>query len=302
MEKSVGNMEKKRNDEEMQYLNLISEIMETQNYEKSRNGNTFSKFGHMMRFSLKDGSIPLLTTKKVQWRVCFEELFWFIKGKTDNQLLNEKNVNIWNENSTVEFLRERGLSYEEGDLGPIYGHQWRHYNAKYVNCNTCYDNQGIDQLAEIIENLKDPEKRNSRRLVLSAWNPCQLSEMALPPCHMICQFNVREEKYLSCALFQRSGDVGLGIPFNIASYSLFTHILAKHTGLIADEFVHFIGNAHIYEEHADVLMMQIQREPFQFPRIMIKNKKENIDDYTVEDIEWIIPYVHHETIKMRMKA
>ncbi len=295
-------MEKNRNEEELQYLNLINEIIEKNNCEKNRNGNTVSKFGHLMRFSLKDGNMPLLTTKKIQWRVCFEELFWFIRGKTDNHLLNEKNVNIWNDNSTVDFLRKRGLSYEEGDLGPIYGHQWRHFNAKYIDCKTCYDDQGIDQLTEIIESLKDPEKRNSRRLILSAWNPCQISEMALPPCHMICQFNVRENKYLSCALFQRSGDVGLGIPFNIASYSLFTHILAKHTGLISDEFVHFIGNAHIYEEHIEPLMEQVQREPFEFPKILIKTKKDNIDDYIIDDIEWVVPYRHHDIIKMRMKA
>jgi len=150
--------------------------------------------------------------------------------------------------------------------------------------------------------LKNEDTRSSRRHILTAWNPCQLDEMALPPCHMICQFNVRENKYLSCALFQRSGDIGLGVPFNIASYSLFTHILANHCGLIADEFVHFLGNCHIYEEHIEPLKIQIQREPMEFPKIKIKRTCENIEDYCIDDIIWQTPYVSHDIIKMKMSA
>ena len=142
----------------------------------------------------------------------------------------------------------------------------------------------------------------SRRHILTAWNPCQIDEMALPPCHLLCQFNVRENKYLSCALYQRSGDIGLGIPFNIASYSLFTIILAKHCGLIPDEFVHFIGNAHIYENHIDSLKMQIERVPLSFPKIQIKNIYEDINDYNINDIEWISDYKHLDSIKMDMVA
>jgi thymidylate synthase len=291
------------NTEEQQYLNLVKEIIENGYDENGRNGKTRVKFGHTMRFSLRDGTIPILTTKKVAFRPCFEELFWFISGSTDNRLLQEKNVSIWNGNSTREFLDSRGL-YDRavGDLGPVYGFQWRHFNALYIDRNLDYEGDGIDQLQNIIDDLKNEDTRSSRRHILTAWNPCQLDEMALPPCHMICQFNVRENKYLSCALFQRSGDVGLGVPFNIASYSLFTHILAKHCGLIADEFVHFLGNCHIYEEHVEPLKVQLQREPMEFPKIEIKRVCENIEDYNIDDIIWKTKYVSHEIIKMKMSA
>ena len=291
------------NTEEQQYLNLVKEIIDNGYDENGRNGKTRVKFGHTMRFSLRDGTIPILTTKKVAFRPCFEELFWFISGSTDNRLLQEKNVSIWNGNSTREFLDSRGL-YDRavGDLGPVYGFQWRHFNAIYTDRNSDYSDEGVDQLQNIIDDLKNEDTRSSRRHILTAWNPCQLDEMALPPCHMICQFNVRENKYLSCALFQRSGDVGLGVPFNIASYSLFTHLLAKHCGLIADEFVHFLGNCHIYEEHIEPLKVQLQREPMEFPKIEIKRVCENIEDYNIDDIIWKTKYVSHEIIKMKMSA
>ena len=291
------------NTEEQQYLNLVKEIIDKGYDENGRNGKTRVKFGHTMRFSLRDGTIPILSTKKVAFRPCFEELFWFISGSTDNRLLQEKNVSIWNGNSTREFLDSRGL-YDRavGDLGPVYGFQWRHFNATYIDRNIDYEGDGVDQLQNIIDDLKNEDTRSSRRHILTAWNPCQLDEMALPPCHMICQFNVRENKYLSCALFQRSGDVGLGVPFNIASYSLFTHILAKHCGLVADEFVHFLGNCHIYEEHIEPLKVQIQREPMAFPKIEIKRLCKNIEDYNIDDIEWKTKYISHEAIKMRMSA
>ena len=291
------------NNEEQQYLNLVKEIIDNGYVENGRNGKTRVKFGHTMRFSLRDGTIPILTTKKVAFRPCFEELFWFMRGSTDNRLLQEKNVSIWNGNSTREFLDSRGL-YDRavGDLGPVYGFQWRHFNAIYTDRNSDYSDEGVDQLQNIIDDLKNEDTRSSRRHILTAWNPCQLDEMALPPCHMICQFNVRENKYLSCALFQRSGDVGLGVPFNIASYSLFTHLLAKHCGLIADEFVHFLGNCHIYEEHVEPLKVQLQREPMEFPKIEIKRVCENIEDYNIDDIIWKTKYISHEIIKMKMSA
>jgi thymidylate synthase len=294
---------KTSNNEEQQYLDLIKDIINNGSIEESRNGKTYTKFGNIMKFSLKNGKIPILTTKQLAWRVCFEELFWFIKGSTNNTELKEKKVNIWNDNSSREFLDSRGLyNLEENDLGPVYGHQWRHFNAEYFDCNTNYKGEGIDQLQYIIDQLKNPETRSSRRLVMSAWNPCQINQMALPPCHMICQFHVRDGKYLSCALFQRSGDVGLGIPFNIASYSLLTHILAKHCGLEADEFVHFLGNCHIYEDHVMPLKIQIERNPFHFPTIEICNRHANIDDYNISDIKWINPYLSHSSLKMKMQA
>jgi thymidylate synthase len=288
---------------EKQYLQLIKDILDKGSFEDTRNGRTKALFGYSMRFSLNNGTIPLLTTKRVAWKTCFNELMWFVNGETNNAKLVDKKVNIWNANSTREFLDSRGLfNNEVNDLGPVYGHQWRHFNADYKDCHTDYSDKGIDQLQQVIDILKDPSQRSSRRIVLSAWNPCQIDKMALPPCHVLMQFHVRENKYLSCSLYQRSGDVGLGIPFNIASYSFLTHIIAKHCDLIADEFVHFIGNAHIYENHIDTLKQQILREPMEFPSIDIVNKHENINDYCIEDIEWITQYKHHETLKMEMSA
>ena len=288
---------------ENQYLNLIKHILDNGTFENGRNGRTKSVFGYSMRYPLRDGIIPLLTTKRVAWKTCFHELIWFIRGCTDNKKLIEKNVHIWDANATREFLDSRGLTEnEENDLGPVYGHQWRHFNAPYSNCHENYDGLGIDQLQNIINMLNDPEQRTSRRLVLSAWNPCQLDEMALPPCHVLMQFYVKEDKYLSCCLYQRSGDVGLGVPFNIASYSFLTHIIAHHCGLIADEFVHFIGNAHIYEDHIDTLKLQIERVPMNFPKMKLQNKYNSINDYDINDISWIEEYKHHPTLKMKMSA
>ena len=293
-----------QNPEEQQYIHLIDEIINKGTIENTRNGHTKSIFGYSMRFSLSDGRIPILTTKKVAVKTCFEELMWFVRGKTDNALLTEKNVHIWDDNSNREFLDGRGLQHlRENDLGPVYGHQWRHFNAEYTNCDDDYSGVGIDQLQQLIDNLKDPEKRSSRRLIVSAWNPCQLDEMALPPCHIMMQFNVREGKYLSCAMYQRSCDVGLGVPFNIASYSFLTHLLAAHCGLEAEDFVYFMGNCHIYMDHLDALETQIQRIPLPFPKIKIKSICENIDDYSYsEHIEWTEKYQSYDKINMKMVA
>jgi thymidylate synthase len=288
---------------EQQYLDLVREIIDSGYTEDGRNGRTRVQFGKTMRFSLADGVIPILTTKRVALKTCFEELFWFIRGSTDNTELRNKNVMIWEANSSREFLDSRGLyDRAQDDLGPVYGFQWRHFNAPYVDCKTDYDHKGIDQLGRIIADLKNPETRTSRRHILTAWNPCQIDEMALPPCHMICQFHVRAGKYLSCALFQRSGDVGLGVPFNIASYGMLTHLLANHCGLVAEEFVHFIGNCHIYEEHLDALQIQLDREPMEFPKIRITEVLDTIEDYNMNHIEWIKPYNSHGAIKMKMSA
>lgn len=288
--------------EECQYLELIKNILENGSDEQTRNGITKVLFGCNMRFSLRNGKIPILTTKKTAWKTCLKELLWFIRGSTDNDELKVQNVHIWDKNASPEFLKTRNLDYEEGELGPIYGFQWRHFNAEYKTRYDNYNNEGIDQLMEVIECLKDEKQRTSRRLIVTAWNPCQLDKMALPPCHLLFQFHVRENKYLSCSLYQRSGDVGLGVPFNIASYSFLTHIIAKHCDLIADEFVHFIGNTHIYSDHIEPLKEQIKRIPKRFPSIKIKNKHENIENYSIDDIEWIEKYEHHEPITMEMSA
>jgi thymidylate synthase len=289
--------------DERQYCNLVWDILEKGSLEQSRNGPTWSVFGAAMHFSLANDTLPLLTTKRVAWVTCLKELLWFIKGCTDNRVLKQQGVHIWDANSTRDFLDSAGLPHlKEDDLGPVYGHQWRHFNAPYVDCETDYTGQGVDQLANVIAALKDPAQRSSRRIVMSAWNPQQLKEMALPPCHVLVQFNVTDGTKLSCALYQRSGDVGLGVPFNIASYSLLTHLLAHHCGLIAHELTYVLGNAHIYEEHVAALEMQVSREPFQFPCISITGyAKPDINDYVHTDFV-LKGYTCHDTVKMLMKA
>jgi thymidylate synthase len=307
--------------EEYQYLHLIENILENGHWEEGRNGKTKSIFGQSMRFSLKDGKIPILTTKKTAWKTCLKELLWFIRGETDNKILKAQGVHIWDANGSREFLDSRGLTmYDVDELGPIYGRQWRHFNQAYIpnkkrelssfknlsswsddNLIEGLEDKGVDQLQQIIDALKDPATRTSRRLIMTAWNPCQLDQMALPPCHILCQFNVHDGNKLSCSLYQRSCDEFLGIPFNIASYSLLTHLLAKHCGLEAYEFVHFMGNCHLYENAIDAAKLQIQREPFEFPTVSIKEIRENINDYQVSDFE-IHNYQSHEAIKVAMVA
>jgi thymidylate synthase len=303
---------KKYSHEEYQYINLLEHILENGIWEEGRNGKTKSIFGESMRFSLSNGQIPILTTKKTAWKTCLKELLWFIRGETDNTILQKQGVHIWDANGSREFLDSRGLhNYQEGELGPIYGWQWRNFNGPHVANQVAnhelkqdYNNlqtYGIDQLQNIIDALKDPEQRTSRRLVLSAWNPSQLSQMALPPCHILCQFNVHDGNKLSCAMYQRSVDTMLGQPFNIASYSFLTHLLAKHCGLEAYEFIYFMGNTHIYENHIEGAKLQILREPFEFPTLLINQVRENINDYMVDDFE-ISNYKHHTQIKMEMVA
>lgn len=301
-EKSTDATDSTSNLEEQQYLNLIRDILSEGTLEQGRNGNTKCVFGAAMHFSLDNGVIPILTTKRVAWKTCLKELLWFIRGDTNNEHLQQQGVTIWNGNASREFLDSRGLTHlRENDLGPVYGHQWRHFNAKYTSCNESYSGQGVDQLDYIIKCLKDPAQRTSRRMVMSAWNPCQLDEMALPPCHILVQFNVTSGNKLSCCMFQRSADVALGVPFNIASYSFFTHLLAKHCDLEAHEFIYYLGNAHIYESHLDAIQEQVTRAPNSFPKVMISYKRENIEDYTLDDFT-LCDYICHEAIKMKMIA
>lgn len=286
--------------EENQYLNLIEDVIEENVEFDGRNGKTLAIFGSSMHFTLENNIIPLLTTKKLAYKTCLKELLWFIKGSTNNEILINQNVHIWDGNGSRDFLNSRGLyNNMVNDLGPIYGFQWRHFNANYNDCNTDYSNKGIDQLNYIINELKNPETRNSRRLILTAWNPCQLHLMALPPCHIMCQFNITGNNKLSCSLYQRSGDIGLGVPFNIASYSFLTHLIAHHCGLECCEFIYNLGNAHIYNNHIDGLTVQKNRIPYKFPNIEILNKYDNIEDYKIEDF-LIKDYNCHEQIKLIM--
>lgn len=291
------------------YNELVMRVLDDGEWEEGRNGKTKSIFGHMMRFDLRDNRLPLLRGKRVAWKTCLKELLWFIRGSTDNRELKEENVHIWDANSTREFLDSRGLTTRaEDDLGPVYGHQWRHFNADYVDFNTSYEGKGVDQIKYVVDQLSNPATRTSRRIVLSAWNPCQIDEMALPPCHVLCQFNVSgpNNDQLSCMLYQRSGDIGLGVPFNIASYSMLTHIIAARTGLKAKEFVHIIGNAHIYDDHIEPLTEQINRvipdnTMANYPRFVVVNNCENLEDHKISDFE-MKGYEPLETIKMKMRA
>jgi len=286
--------------EENQYINLINDVLLNDEIYIGRNGNTYSIFGTIMQFSLENNKIPFLTTKKLAWKTCLKELLFFINGNTNNNILNNQGVHIWDGNSDPDYLKTRGLDYVDGELGPIYGFQWRHFNANYIDCNTDYTNSGIDQLQYIIDCLKDPIQRKSRRLILTAWNPCQLDKMALPPCHILCQFNVSGENKLSCHLYQRSGDIGLGVPFNIASYSMLTYIIAKHCDLVPYEFIYSLGNAHIYDDHVSGLKELMTRKPFEFPNFEVINKHNSIDDYNVNDFK-LTNYNYHNTINLNMR-
>jgi len=276
---------------EQPYLDLLRRVLEEGEMREGRNGNTKSVFGASMRFSLQEGTLPLLTTKKVAWKTCLRELLWFIRGSTDNRDLTEQKVNIWTAHETPD----------SSDLGPIYGHQWRHFNAEYTGSGTDYEGKGVDQLQSIIRMLQDPTQRSSRRMVMSAWNPCQIPHMALPPCHVLCQFYVSQGTRLSCAVYQRSGDIGLGVPFNIASYSFLTHMLAHHCGLVAHELVHFLGDVHAYEDHLEPLALQLQREPYTFPTVTLQYRRESIEAYTVDDVK-VEGYRFHDPIRMEMHA
>ena len=286
------------NVEERQYLDLIAEILDRGVRRGDRTGTgTISIFGARMSFSLRNDRFPLLTTKRVFWRGVAEELVWFVSGSTNGQLLADKGIHIWDGNGSREFLDGRGLGHrEEMDLGPVYGFQWRHFGAEYVDMHKDYAGEGVDQLAACVETIKkDP---NSRRIVLSAWNPADLDEMALPPCHMFCQFYVADGE-LSCQMYQRSADMGLGVPFNIASYALLTRMVAQSTGLKAGDFVHVIGDAHVYLNHIDALEEQLKRAPRPFPSLTINSEKKNIDDFEYDDFT-VDGYKPYPKIQMEM--
>ena len=283
---------------ELQYINLIKHILENGISKDDRTGvGTLSIFSYNMTFNLRE-SFPLLTTKKVYWKGVVEELLWFISGSTDSNVLKEKGVRIWEGNSSREFLDSRGLShYDQGDIGAGYGFQWRHFGAKYTNMYDSYEGQGVDQLKDVIYKIKNTP--DDRRIIMSAWNPTDLDKMALPPCHIFVQFWVdSNKKELHSQMYQRSCDVGLGVPFNIASYSLLTCIIAKLCNLTPGDFHYCMGDTHIYKNHIDAMKLQITREPYDFPKINIKDITD-IDNIKFDDIE-LIDYKYYENIKMNM--
>lgn len=269
--------------QEYQYLEAVRHILTNGIRRPNRTGiDTLSVFGMQMRWNLRT-SFPILTTKRVYWKGIVEELLWFIKGSTDSGILSSKGVKIWDANGSG-----RG-----GDLGPIYGWQWRHYGAEYTTKDDDYTGKGIDQLADIISKLKtDPY---NRRLCMTSWNPIDIDKMVLPPCHCFSQFYVTNGE-LSCMLYQRSGDMGLGVPFNISSYALLVYIMATVVGLRPGDLVHTIGDAHVYVNHIEPLKIQVEREPRPFPIVTIR-PKDDIDAFTPEDII-MEGYQPHDRIPM----
>lgn len=257
-----------------QYLDLVRHVMETGVDKSDRTGTgTRSVFGYQMRFDLNEG-FPLLTTKKLHIKSIIYELLWFLRGDTNVRWLQERGVRIWDE-----------WADENGDLGPVYGSQWRSWPAP--------DGRHIDQIANLVEQIRT--RPDSRRHIVSAWNPAEVDAMALPPCHCLFQFYVAEGK-LSCQLYQRSADIFLGVPFNIASYALLTHMMAEVTGLEAGDFVHTFGDAHIYSNHFEQVELQMSRTPKPLPKLKITNKRQSLFDFEFEDFS-IEDYDPHPHIK-----
>jgi len=289
------------NTDEQQYLLLINKILESGELRQSRNSITKSIFGEKLEFNISE-SIPFITTKKLAWKTVIKELLWFLSGSTDNQTLLDQNVNIWVGNASREYMDSIGFNNRQvNDLGPVYGHQWRHFNAEYKDNHTDYSNQGVDQIKQVLHLLKNDPM--SRRIILSAWNPCQINEMNLPPCHLLAQFYVNSSNELTCMMYQRSADVGLGLPFNIASYAVLTYILAKLSNLKPKKLIVTIGDAHIYENHIEILKEQITRQPFDFPILTINPNKKyiNVEDFTIDDFI-LENYHYHDIFKMTMIA
>ena len=283
---------------ENEYIDLLKDIVKNGEARPNRTGvDTSSVFGRSIRFPFKDG-FPLLTTKRVFWKGVIEELLWFLRGDTSSTRLSEKGVRIWEGNTSKEYLEKRGLGeYHEGDCGPVYGYQWRHWNAAYGSCDDSYEGCGIDQIAQVIESIKnDP---NSRRHIISAWNVGQLDEMVLPPCHVLCQFFVSNDGELSCQMYQRSADMFLGVPFNIASYAALTYIIARETGLVPKELIMCFGDAHIYSNHMEAVEAQLQREQRKFPTLRIRDDAGSYETLTMDDFI-IEGYNPHGTIKAPM--
>ncbi|KAB8349733.1 hypothetical protein FH972_023748 [Carpinus fangiana] len=339
--------------EEHQYLNLIRDILDSGEHRPDRTGTgTYSLFApQALRFTLSRPSasdptqlellLPLLTTKRVFTRAVIAELLWFVEGCTSSVPLAEQNVHIWDGNGSRAFLDSVGLSHRnEGDLGPVYGFQWRHFGAEYVDAETDYAGQGVDQLAEVVRKLR--EAPFDRRIIMSAWNPADLKKMALPPCHMFAQFYVsfpskcrrsaasapvtrpngantsaqpaevagKEKGVLHTILYQRSNDMGLGVPFNIASYALLTHMLAHACNLVPGTLTHNMGDAHIYLDHVSALEEQLTREPRPFPTLKLPEVRraaaeqdgvKSMEGWKVEDFV-IEGYKPHKAVAMKMSV
>lgn len=257
-----------------QYHDLLHRILDDGVAKEDRTGTgTLSVFGHQMRFDLTDG-FPLVTTKKVHLKSVIGELLWFLRGSTNVRWLQERGISIWDE-----------WADDDGDLGPIYGYQWRSWPTP--------DGSHVDQIARVVESIR--QNPDSRRHIVSAWNVADVEDMALPPCHTLFQFYVANGK-LSCQLYQRSADVFLGVPFNIASYSLLTHMVAQVCGLDVGDFVHTLGDAHLYSNHLDQARIQLEREPRALPSLRLNPDRRSLDEFDIEDVE-VLGYDPHPAIR-----
>lgn len=285
---------------ESDYLSVLTKVLEHGEIRADRTGTgVISLFGEQMRFNIKN-SVPLLTTKFVSWKTVIHELLWFLSGKTDSKWLQDKGVVIWEGNTSREFLDKRGLYHlPEGDIGAGYGFQWRHSGADYVNCHTDYTGKGIDQIQTIIDQLKND--KYSRRIFLSAWNPSALSQTALPPCHVSCQFYVTNGNELKCHMYQRSVDMFLGSPYNIFSYTVLTYILAAICDLTPSELIISTGDTHIYANHVEQVKTQLERKPFDAPSLVVNPdiKSKRLCDITIDDFK-VENYIYHPSIKAPM--
>ena len=275
------------------YLELLSTVLRQGVEQGDRTGTgTKSVFGYQMRCDLADG-FPLLTTKKVHLKSIIHELLWFVRGQTHVNHLKEVGVSIWDEWATAEQTARFGR--KEGDLGPVYGHQWRNFGAT-SNDGGNYNRDGVDQLADVVAQIKDNPQ--SRRLIVSGWNPQEATKVALPPCHTLFQFYVHGDR-LSCQLYQRSADVFLGVPFNIASYALLTMMIAQVTDLEPGQFVHTFGDVHLYNNHIEQATTQLERQPRALPTMRINPNVKNLFEFQYEDFK-IENYDPHPRIKAKV--
>ena len=286
------------------YLDSLKSILDHGEEREDRTGvGTIGQFGIQLKLDLQKG-FPAITTKKLAWRSVVSELLWFIEGSGDELRLREilhgsrhsEKTTIWTDNAQADYWVRKKVQRHSGDLGRIYGVQWRRWRKPLIRINKVVL-ANHDQLLELVDGLKrDPF---SRRHILSAWNPGELELMALPPCHMMCQFYVSKNKELSCQMYQRSADMFLGVPFNIASYALFTHMLAQVCNLQVGELIICLGDAHIYSNHIDQVKEQLTRKPFKLPKLVLNPAITDITKFTMEDIE-LVDYESHSAIKADM--
>jgi thymidylate synthase len=283
---------------EYSYLELLKKVLFNGSKRETRNGITYSTFGETVEFDIEKYGFPLLTTKKMFFKGILEELLWFFKADTNANNLKKKGVHIWDGNTTKEFLDNLGLEYPEGMAGPIYGFQWRNFNGEYTPGVPIQFETPRDQLYNCLKQLR--ENPNSRRILFSGWNPNQLDQMCLPPCHVLYQFYVENNK-LSCQMYQRSADLFLGLPFNIASTALLISIFSSMTGYIPGKVKICIGDAHVYDEHRECVLEQLTRIPIKLCKLQINTHRDKLEEWCYEDFK-IVDYMSHGALKAIMKA